>query len=215
MARDTDFLELYRDLGLNPDCGLIEFKQAYRRRLAVLHPDRQTASTQTAPAELQRLNAMYGAAMEFQRRHGRLPGAPQARPARGVKTHRSSRAAITAAPNGRSRRMLVLLGVSVAVWLLWNNEPAQQPHAAGPTAATPQPMSQPVPASVVRKPSLAPGMSEDAVRAAEGDPLIMTGGRWEYGPSWIRFEDHKVVGWYSSPLRPLKSASEPSTPSRP
>ena len=55
MARDTDFLELYRNLGLNPDCGLIEFKQAYRRRLAVLHPDRQTASTRTSPAELQRL----------------------------------------------------------------------------------------------------------------------------------------------------------------
>jgi hypothetical protein len=111
VARDTDFLELYRNLGLNPDCGLIEFKQAYRRRLAVLHPDRQTAATRTSPAELQRLTAMYGAAMEFQRRHGRLPGAPQARPARSVKPGRSSRPAITAAPNGRSRRMLVLLGV--------------------------------------------------------------------------------------------------------
>jgi curved DNA-binding protein CbpA len=213
VARDTDFLELYRDLGLNPDCGLIEFKQAYRRRLAVLHPDRQTA-TQTAPAELQRLNAIYGAAMEFQRRHGRLPGAAQARPARGVKPGRSSRPAIAAAPNGRSRRMLVLLGVSVAVWLLWNNEPSQnQPHAAWSIAAPSRPTAQPAKTEAdARVRQLAPGVSEDAVRAAEGEPLIISDGRWEYGPSWIRFEDHKVVDWYNSPLRPLKSVSSTSQP---
>lgn len=209
MARDTDFLELYRNLGLNPDCGLIEFKQAYRRRLAVLHPDRQTAATRTSPAELQRLTAMYGAAMEFQRRHGRLPGAPQARPARSVMAGRSSRPAITAAPNGRSRRMLVLLGVSVAVWLLWNNEPAQQPHMTWSLAAPSHPA--PPAKTAARVSPLAPGLDEDAVRAAEGEPLIMSDGRWEYGPSWVRLEDHKVVDWYSSPLRPLKSAPSSST----
>lgn len=211
MARDTDFLELYRDLGLNPGCGLIEFKQAYRRRLAVLHPDRQTA-VQTAPAELQRLNAIYGAAMEFQRRHGRLPGAPQARPARGVRPGRTSRPSIVATPNGRSRRMLVLLGVSVAVWLLWNNEPShyQPPAGLSPIAAPSRQAAQPVKADIsVHR--LAAGVSEDTVRAAEGEPLILSDGRWEYGPSWIRFEDHKVVDWYNSPLRPLKSASSSST----
>ena len=211
MARDTDFLELYRDLGLNPGCGLIEFKQAYRRRLSVLHPDRQTAAAQAAPAELQRLNAIYGAAMEFQRRHGRLPGAPQTRPARGAKPGRSSRPAIAPAPNGRSRRMLVLLGVSVAVWLLWNNEPLQrQPQPVSPVVSPSRPAAQPANAGAAMRP-LAPGVSEDAVRAAEGEPLIMSDGRWEYGPSWIRFQDHKVVDWYSSPLRPLKSASPSST----
>jgi curved DNA-binding protein CbpA len=213
VARDTDFLQLYRDLGLTPDCGLIEFKQAYRRRLAVLHPDRQTAATAAAPAELQRLNAIYGAAMEFQRRHGRLPGAAQVRPARGVKPGRSSRPAIAPAPNGHSRRMLGLLGVSAAIWLLWNNEPSPQPtHAAPPTAASTHPTAAPAKAGASLRP-LAAGASEDAVRAAEGEPLIMSDGRWEYGPSWVRFEDHKVVQWYSSPLRPLKSASpSPASP---
>jgi hypothetical protein len=31
--------------------------------------------------------------------------------------------------------------------------------------------------------------------------------RWSYGPSWVEFRCEKVVGWYSSPLRPLRGSA--------
>lgn len=77
MADETDFLDLYGKLRLEPNCSLAEFKQAYRRHVAAWHPDRRRGSRADAlaAARLQRLTAQYGAAMEFHRRHGRLPGA--------------------------------------------------------------------------------------------------------------------------------------------
>ncbi|WP_281187141.1 hypothetical protein [Aquimonas voraii] len=36
-----------------------------------------------------------------------------------------------------------------------------------------------------------------------GPPLVLQADLWEYGPSHIRFERGRVVGWYSSPLKPL------------
>lgn len=78
VADDTDFLDLYARLRLEPGCTLAEFKQAYRRHVAQWHPDRRPAGRADAIAakRLQRLTAQYGAAMDFHRRHGRLPGAP-------------------------------------------------------------------------------------------------------------------------------------------
>ena len=40
MAVGTDFLLLYKELRIKPGCGLGEFRQAYRRRVGELHPDR-------------------------------------------------------------------------------------------------------------------------------------------------------------------------------
>jgi hypothetical protein len=78
VADETDFLDLYGKLRLEPNCSLAEFKQAYRRHVAAWHPDRRRGSRADtlAAARLQRLTAQYSAAMEFHRRHGRLPGAP-------------------------------------------------------------------------------------------------------------------------------------------
>ncbi len=45
---------------------------AYRRRVARLHPDREQGDGQA----LKQLNILYGAALDFQRRMGRLPGTP-------------------------------------------------------------------------------------------------------------------------------------------
>ena len=77
MADETDFIDLYGKLRLEPNCSLAEFKQAYRRHVAAWHPDRRRGSRADAlaAARLQRLTAQYSAAMEFHRRHGRLPGA--------------------------------------------------------------------------------------------------------------------------------------------
>ncbi len=55
------------------------------------------------------------------------------------------------------------------------------------------------------------GMDADAVRTIQGDPVISGADHWEYGPSWIRFENGKVADWYSSPLSPLKTATAQPT----
>ena len=37
---EVDFHSLYSELRVQPDCSLDDFKRAYRRRVAELHPDR-------------------------------------------------------------------------------------------------------------------------------------------------------------------------------
>jgi hypothetical protein len=51
-------------------------------------------------------------------------------------------------------------------------------------------------------------MSRDSVVALEGEPLSTNGPQWDYGPSWVAFRCGRVADWYSSPLRPLRTASQ-------
>src|SRR5579885_2063320 len=85
MSSDIDFLLLYEELGLAPGrCTLDEFKRAYRRRISTLHPDRRPhGGDDAAPEAMRRLNALYGAAIAFERRFGRLPGAEPSAARRG------------------------------------------------------------------------------------------------------------------------------------
>src|ERR1700761_4516780 len=79
MPITTDFLLLYAELKVNPDCSLDHFKRAYRRRVAELHPDRaQGKPSPAAMVRLQALTRLHDEAMPFHARHGRLPGATQA-----------------------------------------------------------------------------------------------------------------------------------------
>jgi hypothetical protein len=217
LARETDFLDLYKDLGLHPDCGLAEFKQAYRRRVAILHPDRQADNRPDAPAadRLQHLTALYGAAIIFERRHGRLPGAvdvrlPQAatvRPAAPV----TPRAATMPQSRRRMRWPMVLLAAAAGgAWLLWDTDPPLP--SATPVQLTPAEVSEQH--AQTASSMLGLGMDADTVRAIEGEPVMSEGDRWEYGPSWIRFERGKVVDWYSSSLRPLRTTTTHPTSAR-
>ena len=73
MQDDIDFAALYDELGLSADCPLDSLKHAYRRRVRELHPDLPGATGSVE--QLQRVNRLYAAALDFERRHGRLPGA--------------------------------------------------------------------------------------------------------------------------------------------
>jgi hypothetical protein len=222
LARETDFLDLYKILGLNPGCGLAEFKQAYRRRVAVLHPDRRTGDQVSAIAaeRLQQLTALYGSAMEFERRHGRLPGAPPARLAQAEASQPPAPHVSISKPPRRRRRLRWWLMVSVALgciaWLLWDFGFFSGDADFEPATTTSQ-LAQSVGGVPEQHPPASPsvlalGMDIGAVRAIEGEPTLIGAGHWEYGPSWIRFEDGKVADWYSSPLRPLKTTTAQPAP---
>jgi curved DNA-binding protein CbpA len=222
LARETDFLDLYKILGLNPGCELAEFKQAYRRRVAVLHPDRRAGdhSDTIAAERLQQLTALYGAAMEFERRHGRLPGALPVRPAQAEVNPSAAPQLPVAEPPPRRSRWLLVVPATIAciVWLSWDSGWLPGSDESGPAATPPLSAVPDDAASAQREPArpsmLRLGMDADAVRAIEGDPELFSADRWEYGPSWIRFDNGKVADWYSSSLHPLKTAAAHPTHGR-
>ena len=210
LANETDFLDLYRRLKLSPGCELLEFKQAYRRHVALLHPDRPAAAHLDARAAelLQQLTAQYGAAMEFQRRHGRLPGAVAA-PRRAASEETTVPIPChPLAPSDVARRshtkILVLLAVVATGTLLWSIAPLS---SLPETALIPEPVNEVSQPESLASQVLSLGMSAESVRAIEGDPEAVHDGRWEYGPSWISFDHDEVVDWHSSPLRSLKTTS--------
>ena len=208
MANETDFLDLYRTLGLRPGCGLLELKQAYRRHVGRLHPDRMGgAPHDPAVADrLQRITALYGAAMEFQRQHGRLPGATLRVRFSVPEAHVQTARVPSPSRRRTSRRSgIIALAVALVVAVLVWNGVAWSPST--PDAYVRSLNSHGLPlGNAVNTPALEIGMSSDQVRTIEGEPTGIHDDRWEYGPSWIRFEHDEVVDWYSSPLRSLATA---------
>ena len=92
---EPDLSLMYSELDLPRDCTLEEFKCAYRRRIAELHPDRKGEQPESpeAQAALLALISTYVAVNRFHRRHGRMPGA----------SPRASAASRTAGAGGDSR----------------------------------------------------------------------------------------------------------------
>lgn len=200
MSADFDFSSLYRELRLTPSASLPDMKLAYRRRVAELHPDRihNDGEAALAASELQRLTRLYNDAMDFERRYGRLPGAPAAT------RFRTSMQRPHAAAPGPQRRfpwMWLLIGIGlICAILLLVDATVDEPSG---TAVEPVPAetTQAMPASGLRL-----GMPRRIVRLVQGEPYLDGGDRWEYGPSWLLFNRDLLVDWYSSPLNPLKVA---------
>jgi len=211
-TEQTDFMSLYRELGVEPDCSVDEFRLAYRRRVAGLHPDRAGASGED---DLKTLNLHYAAALDFHRHYGRLPGAvPAAAPRRSSPHAPSQWDDEEQDPDAPARRpsKLVVYGMLVLAALLvwwWSRTDAETFGIEG--AGIVENERQTAAAAAIR---LLPGMTPDEVLALHGEPLGWDGDatQWTYGPSWIRFRCARVVDWYSSPLKPLKAAaSKPSS----
>lgn len=213
MADDTDFVALYDELGLDAECSMIDFKHAYRRRVAKLHPD--LTGNPSDVSRLQRLNRLYTAALDFEHVHGRLPGAARASPGQlHVRAPAQEPATVAStdpepmAGSSRHWRYLVALGL-VALVMYWSSRPATTvsmfAHQTGSGTSHAKEVAS------VSNGFVEAGMGTDQVRKIQGEPFNSHEYRWEYGPSWIQFECHKVVDWYSSPLHPLqvKDASGP------
>ena len=222
MTGDTDFLKLYRQLGVHPGCSLQTFKQAYRRRVRELHPDR-IPTVRDSSERLKELNLDYAAALAFHRRHDRLPGtAPDSRarfsrpppapertlPARTLPTRRHPSPALPYEP---PNRWLLLVFSLVAIIPLCTLLPSHGIDATG----TPDDASTDSGAPTEIAPVVVElGMDAASVAALLGAPEINADNEehWFYGPSWIRFECGEVVEWHSSVLRPLPVA-DPGTAS--
>lgn len=212
MADDTDFAALYEELRITPDCTPEQFRHAYRRRVARLHPDQRGSAGDVG--RLQELNRLYDAAMDFLRTHGRLPGAAHAAAAHapawsGMAADALPRASHAHDPSPPpkagssplSRWFVLVVVLAIGALLLHafdapkrgGQAPAAATHASdAPSAATPSAMIE-------------LGMEKRMVRAIQGAPLGHHDIRWDYGPSWIEFKCAGVVtDWYSSPLRPLR-----------
>ena len=210
MSAQTDFIALYSELGIEPDCSLDGLRMAYRRRVADLHPDRAGESRED---ELKALNLRYAAALEFHRHYGRLPGAP-APSARRSQTVRPGRIAATATATAgsemeaaqprRPSRMMVYGMVLVAALLVWWLSRTDGPAAGLSGGVAGNERETPRPAAI----ALRQGMDAREVVAMLGQPVSreLGGTHWLYGPSWVRFECSKVIDWYSSPLQPLRAS---------
>lgn len=203
VSDETAFFALYEELGLDARCSLEDFKQAYRRLASQLHPDRVGAGADMQ--RLQRLNALYDNALEFHQVHGRLPGTlPLPRPLASVTT-----GTIEPAPAepGRRHRWLLAGLCLLALLLYWLGLGMR--HGDAPTLDPVGPGDSVAPGLLrPQVPNLALGMDAALARSILGNPDEESTLRWDYGPSWVEFQCGKVIGWYSSPLRPLRVESD-------
>lgn len=218
-----DFALLYSQLRLRPDCTFEEFRRAYRRRIAALHPDKAHAADTRENLELlPDLIRLYATATRFYRRHGRLPGArpsggPSGRaagPAAPVESPASANdaraGAVFPAPDEPMAELrtnrgpplgLSLTVIALAVVLAWN-----LPLPSADLDTVDQPTRDP-PELVIPPGAdfLQLGMDTATVLAIQGEPIRIEGDEWDYRTSWLRFERGRLIDWHSSPLHPLKT----------
>lgn len=221
---NVDFNALYSELGVAPDCSLDELRRAYRRRLSSLHPDR-IGERSAAPAQLslQELKQLYERSLQFHRQHGRLPGSRTNASIRSASAmnpppaifdmSKLAPASMAAGRIARGRRQpwlrlaLLLLGAA-GIGVFYSHD--QSTVHADPIAAiadapaTAIDVTSAPETSAIKLSTLQIGMSKSEVMAIEGAPIEARDDHWWYGPSWLRFKEDKLAGWYSSQLRPLR-----------
>lgn len=211
-AEHFDFLDDYALLGIDPGSGLDAVRQAYRRAVQRVHPDRAQADDPDGAAMVA-INLAYRRLCAFHREYGRLPLQPH--PTMAAAAQPRKVAAARGAHRARSGVLavfLLLLGAGAA-WLLAAGAPGERaPEAIGGGAqqAALPPLLAPAPPERggpdAESDGIRIGDSAARVRRVLGPPILADRELWEYGPSHVRFERGRVVGWYSSPMKPLKVA---------
>lgn len=208
MAQINNFLAMYGRLGLDADCSEAELRQAYRRYIADRHPDRQRERPAMELAEVQQVTAMFAAAMAFYRERGHLPGSAPARatppPAPASSRRRGKKKA-------HGLLLVTLVAAGLLLWHAWPAPTETGMPAASPPPSTPSPRKDGADGRATPESFIDAGSTRREVLDLAGQPQLDAGDRWDYGPSWVRFRDDRVVDWYSSPLRPLPVRST-STP---
>ena len=226
--RTDDYLSDFARLGLQPGCSLETLERTWRRAISDLHPDRAQDGLDVATRgrHMHELTAAYRRLRNFEREHGRLPGgavpaAPPAAVALAVvpshsadATGEDATAASQLAPSAHASQRgsgfwLIPVGaLGAALWFsgLLGPDPNEATASTdeGPTASASS-------AAALTGNAMAPGQnsririgsSEAQVERMMGTPLISDPELWEYGPSHVRFKRGRVIGWYSSPLKPL------------
>lgn len=215
MNDGADFLTLYKELGVGPECDPDSFKRAYRRRVSGLHPDRAGPDA-GGEDTLKTLNYAYSAALDFHRMHGRFPGATVKAPAAtaGMRTdivqggEDASWDESARTPSRWRKLAWLALAIALAALLLSAEEEGDVPRAM-PSESAQAMVTTDLHAST-DPPTLKLGMSPDQVIAVIGPPFSSdhTGQQWLYGASWVRVACGQLVDWYSSPLQPLDVARE-------
>jgi hypothetical protein len=219
--KNPDYNHLYLELGLQPGCGVDELRHAWRRHVASLHPDRGDQDPQRGDGSLalSDLNALYGEAIRFQQRYGRLPGAPLPAHARASLPASPPSAPVdrvesqddAPAASGRRTWLALLLVAAVAAALVLGSREQVAPVSAHGNAEAPP--DAPAPPATPLPSGLAIGMDAATVLAIQGEPVAKSDVEWSYGPSWLRFEKGKLSDWYSSQLYPLRTrSSRPPAP---
>ena len=231
--RTDDYLSDFARLGLQPGCSLETLERTWRRAVSDLHPDRAQDGLDlaTRSRRMHELTAAYRRLRNFEREHGRLPGGavPAAPSAASMLTvaplHAATEAgedvpehpdattqvAPYAQPSARgSGFWLIPVGaLGAALWFsgLLGPDPSEAPALAGPNANTSTSAASATltgsPAAPGQNRRIRIGSSEAQVERMMGTPLISGPDLWEYGPSHVRFKRGRVIGWYSSPLKPL------------
>ena len=204
-----DFSRIYAELGLQPGCSLDEFQRAYRQCLSERHPDRARSTATPADAvPLSDLIALHSSAMAFHREHGRLPGGTTTANALPVSRVRHNPSLLMGEQADRSTFTRKLIASALIAGLLLAglvNERKDMPPPAAALRVDSAPVAERATSAELLGGPLQLGMDAATVRLIQGEPMRINGGTWEYGPSWLRFEDGELVDWYSSPLYRLKT----------
>lgn len=224
-----DFSQLYSLLGLEPGCSLEELKHAYRKRVAELHPDRHSPKSRDDERNIQlaRLIPLYKDAIHFHELHGRLPGSTNVETSAVRQGPAASRGKAALLAFSRRRGVApetssipashwwLLLGLACLIGYLvfsafFGKGSAQ---ASSANAGTRPPAMHAGRTGHEDHAYVLAGMDADAVLSIQGPPSRVSDDVWEYGPSWLRFEDGRLVEWHSSPLYRLRTRT-PRSPAQ-
>jgi len=238
---NSDYLSLYRVLGVEPGCSWTELKLAYRRLVRRWHPDhREPTLEKTDDAEIKAVNTAFEALSHYYQEYGELPLPTPERTA----DSRSSEATAKPDPEisvpvqGQARRFgsiglrYILLGAALAISYAiisnvftddaTNADAGRQVSQQWRSASTP-PNAAPHEAADTKSKRLneqpkyfAPGSTIGEVITAQGPPTYMEKSVWHYGQSRVYFRDGRVTHWEEDDANPLHAhlRNDKSVPSQ-